>query len=199
MSHRHLAAAAGLALLIMMTGCASATPDEAPAEASTSTNSAAPSTSPTPSSVPSATPTIDPADYTCETILPVATLAVFQDKASDGFVLQEDFEERSRNFGSDLVYFVDFGGILCQWGYPSGAEPVNYGFSEITDEQAAERMAQLTSGGYITEEDARGTLLVNADPVSFPDTYLFTDGFWFYGSDADILDILAANVPAAQP
>jgi hypothetical protein len=197
MSHRHLAAAS-LALIVFLTGCAGATPDEAPAEASTSTNSAAPSTSPTPSNVPSAAPTIDPADYTCETILPVATLAVFQDQASDGFVLQEDFEERSRNFGSDLIYFVDFGGILCQWGYPSGAEPVNYGFSEITEEQATERITQLTDGGFVVTDDERGTLLVNADPVSFPDTYLFTDDFWFYGSDADILDILAANVPAAQ-
>jgi len=199
MLHRHLAVTASLALLLLVTGCASATPEAAPSDAPDSATSAAPTTSATPTAVPSAVPAIDPADYTCETILPNATLTVFKNQEAEGFVLQEDFVERSRNFGSDLVYFVDFGGILCQWGYPSGAEPINYGFSVLTEEQATARMTALTAGGYLAQDDPRGTLLVNADPVSFPDTYLFTEGYWFYGSDGDMLDIIAANVPAAQP
>ncbi|PRY69544.1 hypothetical protein B0I08_102220 [Glaciihabitans tibetensis] len=197
MSHRHLAVSTSLVLLLALSGCASAAPGDAPAEATTS---AAPTEAPataTPSSVPSAAPSIDPADYTCETILPAATLAVFAEQEADGFVLQADFVERSRNFGSDLVYFVDFGGILCQWGYPSGAEPVNYGFSALTADQKAERMARLTEGGFVAEETDRGTRLVNADPASFPDTYLFTDGYWFYGSDSDVLEILVTNVPVS--
>jgi hypothetical protein len=163
--------------------------------APSATSSQTPVASAVPTATPSVAPVVDPADYTCETILPEATLAVFAEQEADGFVLQEDFIERSRNFGSDLVYFVDFGGILCQWGYPSGAEPVNYGFSAITTEQATTRITALTQGGFVVEEVDSGTRLVNADPVSFPDTYLFTDGYWFYGSDADMVDIIAANVP----
>jgi hypothetical protein len=198
-SHRRLSFTAGLALLLLATGCAAPSPDVSPAASSSAesspvaTPSAPTSTSPTPA------PSIDPADYSCETILPEATLTVFQSREGEGFVLQDDFAERSRNFGSDLVYFVDFGGILCQWGYPSGTEPVDYGFSVITEEQATDRQSQLTPGGFVATDDERGTRLVNVDAVSFPETYLFADDFWFYASNPDMLDIIVTNVLAEQP
>jgi hypothetical protein len=193
MSHRRLAVAASLLALAVLTGCSS----QPAAPASTSTPAAAtsePTVTATPTTVPTAS--VDPSEYTCETILSPTTLSVFVSKESSGFTLQADFEQRTRDFGGDLVYFADYGGILCQWAYPSGAEPVDYGFSPITPAETTERLAQLTDGGFVTSTHERGTLVTNADVASFPDTYLFMDGYWLYASDRDVLDLIVDNLPA---
>jgi hypothetical protein len=154
-------------------------------------------TTPRPTATATSAPpaVVDPADYTCETILLPTILTDYQAKEIDGFTLQDDFIERTRNFGSNIINFVDFGGIICQWGYPAG-ETIDYGFSPITPEQEEAQLAQLTGGGFVETPDDRGTLLVNADPASITDTYLFTEGYWFYGSDGDVLDLIVDNIPA---
>lgn len=201
MSPRRLATITALvvsaALAVSLAGCAS---DTAGAGSPESTSSAASPSAPQGSTTSTPTPTataegIDPANFTCETILPPATLSVFAAQEKDGFTLQADFAERSRDFGSDLVHFVDFGGILCQWGYPSGTEPIDYGFSAITDAQATERITSLVAGGFVETDDPRGTMLVNADSESFPGTYLFLNGYWVYASQPDMLDLITSNLP----
>lgn len=201
MSPRRLSTIAALAVTTALTfglaGCASDTTDTAepaaPAASATSTTAPQESSTPTPTATAQA---IDPDTYTCETILPPATLSVFAAQEKDGFTLQADFADRSRDFGSDLIYFVDFGGILCQWGYPSGTEPIDYGFSAITEEEATERTTSLIAGGFVETDDPRGTLLVNADSESFPGTYLFLDDYWIYASQPDMLDLITSNLPA---
>jgi hypothetical protein len=191
MSRRRLALAAGALLLTALTGCSAATTDagSTPAPVATAT------TTPTPTATPTPAATVDPEDYTCETILLPSILADYEAKEDDGFELQADFVERSRTFGAPIVDFVDYGGILCAWGYPSG-ETIDYGFSAITADQQADQLAQLMAGGFVEEPDDRGTLVVNVDPAAITDTYLFTEGYWFYGSDGDVLDLIVNNIPA---
>lgn len=191
MSRRRFAVAAGALLLAALTACSSETapPESTPVPVVTAT----PRPTPTATSAPAAV--VDPADYTCETILLPTILADYQAKEIDGFTLQDDFIDRTRNFGGNIINFVDFGGIICQWGYPAG-ETIDYGFSPITPEQQDAQLAQLTGGGFVEEPDDRGTLLVNADPASITETYLFTEGYWFYGSDRDVLDLIVDNIPA---
>jgi hypothetical protein len=190
MSRRRLPVAAGALLLAFLTACSSqsgaAEPTAAPVVTATPTATA--------TSAPPQSASTDPADYTCETILLPSILADYQTKEDDGFTLQADFIDRSRTFGANIANFADFGGILCGWGYPSG-ETIDYGFSAITPEQQDAQLTQLTTGGFIEEDDDRGILVVNADPVTITDTYLFVDGYWFYGSDRDVLDLIVDNLP----
>lgn len=200
MSPRRLSTTASLAVTVVLSialaGCASGSAEQAESAAPTTpaTSTAAPASTPKPSATPTAE-AMDPDNFTCETILPPATLSVFAAQEKDGFTLQADFAERSRDFGSDLVYFDDFGGILCQWGYPSGTEPIDYGFSAITEAQATERITSLTAGGFVETADPRGTLLVNIDTESFPGSYLFLNGYWVYASQPDMLDLITSNLP----
>jgi hypothetical protein len=199
MSSRRTATLSALALAATLSlGLAGCGANPAATGSGSAPASPATSTDGTDASTPSATPTaeaIDPANYTCETILPATTLAVFAGQEKDGFTLQADFVQRTRDFGSDLIYFVDYDGILCQWGYPSGTEPIDYGFSPITDADATERITRLSEGGFVETDDPRGILLLNADTESFPGSYLFFDGYWLYASQPDMLDLIAANLP----
>ena len=191
MSRRGLVLVAAALLLTTLTGCSAGSPDTMTTPGPAATGPA----SPTPTATTTAVAIIDPADYTCETILLPSILADFTAKEKDGFTLQADFIERSRNFGGQIVNFAEFGGILCQWGYPSG-ETIDYGFSAITDEQQADQLSQLMTGGFVEAPDDRGILLVNADPAAITETYLFTAGYWFYGSDRDVLDLIVDNITA---
>jgi len=195
MTRRYLAAAAGMLTLALLAGCSQAGTKEVAqdpaATVPTSSSSAAAAPTSTPSTIP-----LESDSYTCKSILSPSSLAVFEAREDDGFELQDDFVERSRNYGGSLVAFADYGGILCQWAYPTGDGAVEYAFSAITPEQADDQLAVLTAGGYTATTEARGTLVVNSDPVAFPDSYLFTGGFWFYGSDPDVLDLIVDNLPA---
>ncbi|MCU1405229.1 MAG: hypothetical protein JWQ43_1532 [Glaciihabitans sp.] len=199
MLHRPIMAAAGVLLLALLSGCSTQAETPAPAstagaETTTEPDSAGGADA---TSTPSALPT-NTGEYTCESILSPGTLAVFEDQEEDGFTLQDDFIERSRNFGGNLVDFADYGGVLCQWAFPSGDGAVDYGYSPITDAQATAEMDALIAGGYVSQVDKRGTLVVNADAGSFTDSYLFTDGAWFYGSDKTVLNLIVDNFPAPQ-
>ena len=181
-----------LVSLTLLVGCGQQAPS------GTGTGAGTPDAPPTATAAPqpSATPDFDPAGYTCESILPPSFLDVFKAREPDGFALQADFVERSRTYGGDLVAFVDLGGILCEWGYPAGGVRTSYGHSTITEAEADERLAALLSGGFVTQPDDRGTLVVNARAESFPQTYLFVDGHWFYASTPALLDVIVDNLIA---
>ncbi|HEY4266938.1 MAG TPA: hypothetical protein VGM94_01990, partial [Galbitalea sp.] len=119
-----LAIVAVLVSCVLLAGCA-----QHGAKAS-SPASSSPSATKSPSTpTPQPTPTFAAKTYTCESILPPATLAVFKQKQSAGFTLQKDYVERVHNFSPDLAQFSDWGGILCQWAYPDAQNSVDYGFS----------------------------------------------------------------------
>jgi hypothetical protein len=178
-----------LAVAFAVSGCSQGHPSSSPKP--TSKSSVAPTdTTPT----PTPTPTFVPAKYTCDSLLPPATLAVFKSKASDGFALQPDFTQRVHNYDPNLSLFDDYGGILCQWAYPEGGNPVDYGFSPITAAQSTTEQTTLTTNGYVASKGDNGTLLANPDTTDFPDTYLFIDGYWFYASEKSLLDLIVENV-----
>jgi hypothetical protein len=166
-----------------------ATPTAAPT--STPTTTAAPPTS-TPK--PSPTPTFAALKYTCNSILPPATLAVFKSKQSAGFTLQNDYLQRMQNIGSQLVAFNTYGGILCQWAYPDSSNNVAYGFSPITNAQADTQEQALTANGYVGTQKDHGTLYANTDATDFPDEYLFINGYWMQGSTDSVMQLLVDNV-----
>ncbi|NEM90491.1 hypothetical protein [Galbitalea soli] len=184
-----LLATATMALLAL-SGCGSTSPGPA-----ANGGSPGPSSSPAePTPTPTATPTFVAQKYSCESILPPATLAVFQSKKADGFTLQSDFVQRVHNFDANLALFDTYGGILCQWAYPGTSRPVDYGFSRITADQAAKEQAELEKDGWVASSEDYGTLLANPDTANFPDNYLFIDGYWMYGSSRPVLDTIVQNV-----
>ena len=177
-----------LAAAVALAGC-SATGGTTPTAKPTKT---VVHTHPTPK--PSPTPTFAALKYTCNTILPPATLAVFKSKQSAGFMLQTDYLQRMQNIGSNLVLFDTYGGILCQWAYPDSSNSVDYGFSPITDAQASSQQATLTSTGFSGAAKDHGMLFTNTDVTDYPDQYLFIDGYWLQASSDEVMQLLVDNV-----
>ena len=179
-----------LATVAMLAGC-SATPSAAPTSSPDKTSvahSSAPKPTPTP------TPTFAAQKYTCNSILPPATLAVFKSKQSAGFTLQSDYLQRMQNIDSNLVAFNTYGGILCQWAYPDASSTVDYAFSAITDSQITTQQQALTSTGYVGTNKDHGLLFANTDVADYPDQYLFIDGYWIQASSASVMQLLVDNV-----
>jgi hypothetical protein len=195
MSRRSVSAPVLLCLaaasILLLSGCAQKSPS-ASASPTPPSASAVPGAPSTPTPVP--TPTFVPAKYTCNSILPPATLAVFQSRKKDGFTPQLDYVQRVHNFDPNLSLFDDYGGILCQWAYPNASKQVDYGFSSITAAQATTEQAYLQKNGYTPTQKDNGTVYANADIADFPDTYLFIDGYWFYASQTSLLDLIVENV-----
>jgi hypothetical protein len=184
-----VAASAALSLVAFaLAGCAS-TPAPAPTATSVHTAKAAPST-PT----PKPTPTFVPASYTCDSILPAPTLAVFEGKKSAGFTLQTDYMQRMQNIGSNLLAFSTYGGILCQWAYPDSSSSVDYAYSPITAANATTQQAALTSIGYAPTNKYHGVVYINSDPTDYPDEYLFVNGYWIQASSDSVLQLIVDNV-----
>jgi hypothetical protein len=193
MSRRPIAAPTLLGVIVIVvvasiTGCTSH-------KTSSPTSASTPATAPTTSApTPTPTPTFVAKAYTCRSILPPTTLAVFDGKASAGFTLQKDYVERVRNFSSDLSQFAEWGGILCQWAYPNTQQSVDYGFSAITAQQTTTEQASLANNGYSGTPKYNGTVFVNSDTADYPDTYLFINGYWFYASTNSLLELIVDNV-----
>jgi hypothetical protein len=177
-----------LAAAAALVGCSS---PSAPAPTHSATKTVAPAHS-TPT--PSPTPTFAALNYTCNSILPPATLSVFKSKESAGFTLQSDYLQRMQNIGSNLVAFSTYGGILCQWSYPDSSNSVDYAFSAITADQATTQQATLTSTGYVGTSKDHGTLYANTDTADYPDEYLFIRGYWIQAGSDSVMQLLLDNV-----
>jgi hypothetical protein len=184
-----VAVTASLSLVALALAGCSATPT--PKTSATSSHAATQNPS-TPT--PEPTPTFVPASYTCDSILPPPTLAVFKKKASAGFTLQSDYLQRMQNIGSNLVAFSNYGGILCQWAYPDSSSSVDYAFSPISAADAAKQQAALSANGYAPTNKDHGVVYVNSDATDFPDEYLFVDGYWIQASSDAVLGLIVDNV-----
>jgi hypothetical protein len=185
---RLLACAVVLATAWALAGCSSGTTAKPTARPTKSAVAAHSTPTPTP------TPTFAALNYTCNTILPPATLAVFKSKNSAGFTLQGDYLQRMQNIGSPLVAFSTYGGILCQWSYPDSSQSVTYAFSPITAAQASTQQATLTGAGYAGVAKDHGTLYANTDTADYPDEYLFIDGYWLQAGSDSVMQLLVDNV-----
>jgi hypothetical protein len=180
--------ALALATLAALAGCS---PTSSPKPSSSASKTAAPAQS---SPKPTPQPTFAALKYTCNSILPPATLAVFKSKQSAGFTLQSDYLQRMQNIGSNLVSFSTYGGILCQWSYPDSSSNVDYAFSAITADQVTTQQQSLAATGYVGTTKDHGTLFANTDTANYPDEYLFIDGYWFQASSDSVMQLLVDNV-----
>jgi hypothetical protein len=177
-----------LAIAAVLAGCATTAAARPTATATRTALARTPTPTPTP------TPTFASLQYTCDSILPPATLAVFKSKQSGGFTLQSDYLQRMKNIGSNLVAFATYGGILCQWSYPDAQNSVDYAFSSITGDQAMSQQQSLASSGYVGTAKDHGTLYANTDTADYPDEYLFIQGYWFQASTDNVMQLLVDNV-----
>jgi hypothetical protein len=177
-----------VATLATLSGCTPTPASTPPAKPTTSSVHTPGAPTPTP------TPTFAVMKYTCNSILPPATLAVFKSKQSAGFTLQSDYLQRMQNIGSNLIAFDTYGGILCQWAYPDSSNSVDYAFSAITDAQASTQQESLTSTGFTGTAKDHGMLFVNSDVADYPDQYLFIDGYWMQASSDNVMQLLVDNV-----
>lgn len=184
--------ALAMIVAIAVSGCSHST--HSPAKTTAPTSSSVPSTHRAPT--PRPTPTFVPAKYTCDSIVPPATLAEW--KKTPGFTLQSDFVQRVHNYDANLSLFDNYGGILCQWAYDGASNPIDYGFSAITEDESATEQQSLEKDGYVASPKDHGTVLANPDSTDFPDNYLFIKGYWFYASQAPLLDLIVENVFSAN-
>jgi hypothetical protein len=177
-----------VATLAALAGCSSTPTSTATAKPTKSSVHTSGAPTPTP------TPTFAALKYTCNSILPPATLVVFKSKQSAGFTIQNDYLQRMQNIGSNLVAFDTYGGILCQWAYPDSSNSVDYAFSAITAAQATTQQDFLTSTGFTGAAKDHGMLFANPDVTDFPDQYLFIDGYWLQASSDKVMQLLVDNV-----
>jgi len=180
---RHFAAGilAPALAVALLSGCA-ATPDE-----------------PEASNAPSATASEEPAAAvtpTCETLW---TAEYIDRAAAVGYTLNTEWTGATEAEGfSELVPFVDNGGIVCIWGSPEFPEqPVAYAWSAIDAEQSLALQNAFDAEGLTRTEVTDGVAYAREATV---DTaiggYLFRDGDWFFTTDFADLEPMAARFDA---
>ncbi|WP_251450138.1 hypothetical protein [Microbacterium sp. Marseille-Q6648] len=170
--HRRLGAALALtAAALLFAACAS---PQDPATAGEET--ATPVPVDTPAATPSGDPDVEPgADPTCETLIPADMVAEFEEI---GWTAQ------AQPFWVGEVQLTE--GLMCVWADfdgPAGDHLQIFGWSEISDEDAAAAQEQLEAQGWIREEAEDGVYVtenpdttIATDDEGYGLTYLFTDG-----------------------
>jgi hypothetical protein len=174
MNRRFLVAVALSAALVgAVAGCTAETP------------SAAPSTTPTP-----APATTEPAETPSSLITECDDLVSPSDQKkyeAEGWALSDDFVQRMTDQKSHLVTFVDYGGALCQWGFPNSDATDVLAGSAIDDAHEAEQRAYLEAEGFtLDQHNGADRYIVTSD--TFTEIYLFAGDYWFYGSSEAAID-----------
>lgn len=179
-------AAVSLALAFATVGCSS--PDDTLVEVSTRpvpSETAEPSTEPV---------NEEPEPLTCDTLAPDVALAEFE---ANGFVLDEEYESSLRSENAVNVRFFDLGGLACRWYLPNSGGVATFGYSEISEMDAAAVQAELASAGY--ERSAEGTdvfftLKPANSPLGMSDTFLFESGAWYQAIEATGVNDVRENI-----
>lgn len=156
-----------------VSACSSpAEPETAPTETSAPTPT---SPQPTPTADEPAVPVGDP---TCDTIIPAATVDVFE---SQGWTAQ------AGAFRAGSIELT--GGVQCVWGdYTIATDHVQiFGWAPITDAQAAAAQDELTESGWTREEAGDNVYVTESEQTAIAKdedgyglTYLFGDGWVKY-------------------
>ena len=173
-------------LTVCLPGCAPTSDDVDSAPTQTAT--AQPTAGPTTASSPS------PAAATCENVLDAASIDAF---ASHGYTLSDDFVERGRDQGWPIVAFVDYGGVLCQWGVTDSDASEYYGLSEITPDGVATETVRLTAEGFSREPHAGGELFIGQPTEGIREHYLFAGDHWFVAFSPTRIDEIRRNAGLA--
>lgn len=165
-------AAAFVLTALVLTACSGTPEQTAPEEtgAAPAPTTAAPD--------PSATPEPEPAstdDPTCETLIGESVVADFE---SIGWTAQES----PLYIGSTEIE----GGLQCMWADfegPAGDHGQMFGWAAISEADATAAQDELTSQGWVLEEDAEGVYItespdtvIASDENGYGITYHFTEG-----------------------
>lgn len=147
--------------------------------------SSAPSTTPPPApatSAPAETP--GPAIADCDDLVSPSAQKRY---GAAGWALSEDFVQRMVDQQSHLVTFVDYGGALCQWGFPASDDTDVLAGSAIDAAQQAEQRAYLEGEGFaLDQHNGADRYTVTTD--TYTEIYLFAGDYWFYGSSEEAVD-----------
>jgi hypothetical protein len=141
MTRSLLVGAAILFGLTALTSCASPGPGVAPPPTSTP---GAPTLAPSPS----------PIALSCDTIVTPEALASL---TSNGQTANPEFADKMRDEGSDLVHFLDYGGVACQWGTEGTDATSVLAYAQVTEVQAKVERSYLVSQGWTQALQADGS------------------------------------------
>ncbi|TQL48539.1 hypothetical protein FB562_1634 [Homoserinimonas aerilata] len=186
-------AALALAVSLLATACSSGeeTPSGDDARTVPSTTAA-----PAPSGEAKPSTPESPAPLTCDSLVSEATLAEFE---ANGFVHDETYEQTLRDDNSIEAKFFDFGGIACMWFLPNSDGWAAFGYSEISDADAAAVQEQLVADGYVRSDegsDAVYALAPETNTLGHDDTFLFEPGAWFHSVQRAGIDEVRAIIAA---
>lgn len=194
MLKKPLTVLAGMAVVLMaLTACdpAGGGTTPAPSVSPSETTSASPSASPT----PTPTPTTIALATECSELLSAASLATI---TSSGFAIPDTasiqaYVDKTKGEGNPLAAFVDGVGLLCPVTNGTRVSEL-FGFSPITQAEAAVQKARLVSEGLTLSSHLGGDLYSDTsgnENVVF--VYLFVGGYWFCAIDVARLDEVVAH------
>jgi hypothetical protein len=153
---RAAAAAALLGFALLASGCTADDPVVGPEPTSTPSASA--------SATPDPTPTPQPVARDCLTVLPEERQAMIADQqATLGYEFSAGFAEKMRDTGRPEALIDDWGGVLCQFGEPNSDNVANYGWAQVTDDQAGALRTRLLGEGYASSAVPQGEQLLFVD------------------------------------
>ena len=149
----------------------------------------APPASPAPSPTAAATPT-------CENLW---TPQFLERAAAIGYTLNSDYSGSHGEGFAYLAPFLDHGGLVCIWGSPDHPEqPSAYAWSPIDPASAAAIQTAFDPALVTRTESASGPVYSyesSSDTGDF-DGYLFRESDWFFSTDLDDLEAMAARFDA---
>ncbi|MET4781704.1 hypothetical protein [Glaciihabitans sp. UYNi722] len=106
---------------------------------------------------------------------------------SDGSIYFPNFADRMRESHDSLEAFLDYGGVLCQWGRPNTDTGLVLAYSTITDSDSTLQKQQLSGSGWAMTKSGSGE--ERWSPVDLEGylgltpVYIFESGSWRYASD----------------
>jgi hypothetical protein len=168
-------------------GCASRFPNM------TATPAPAASAPPAPSPIPPAVAAPGP---TCENLW---TPVFLERAAANGYTLEPGYTGSPTEGFADLKPFLDRHGLVCIWGSPDRPEqPSAYAWSPIDAASAASIQTGFDPGLVTRTESASGAVFSfeSSTDVGRFHGYLFRSADWFFSTDVDDLEAMAARFDA---
>ncbi|MET3768515.1 hypothetical protein ABIB15_001197 [Marisediminicola sp. UYEF4] len=194
---------------VLLAGCAaepdaggpSASPSPRPSASASPSPEPTGSAAPAPSAEPGPTPTPPPATTTstCRSLLDAETTQRFADSAADGWAFIPDFGQRMIDEGNPIGLFVQYGGVACQWGFPSSSTAFTYGHSAISGADAQAVKSRLTADGYSARSALGGELYCQPPELTdivWPGCFLFVGTEWFHSSVESELEMIVSQARA---
>ena len=133
---------------------------------------------------------------TCENLW---TPVFLERAAANGYTLEPDFTGSTTEGFADLAPFLDRGGLVCIWGSADRPEqPSAYAWSPIDAASAAAIQTAFDPALVSRTESASGAVFSfeSSTDVGHVHGYLFRSADWFFSTDLDDLEAMAARFDA---